>query len=434
MSAWASFLSGARLQDPKPLTTEEQRTVFQRDHDRIVFSSPFRRLQDKTQVHPRSDSDYVRRRLTHSLEVSSVARSLGTFVGQNLTTLGASLQERQRELAFEIGQITAAAALAHDIGNPPFGHVGEKAIASWFIRHRGIPFLSDLSEVQRQDFEAFEGNAQGFRILTRTAHDGLGLRLTAATLGAFTKYPTGSNSVSSSYVGSKKYGFFQADEAAFANLARTLRLVGRGAASWSRHPLAFLVEAADDICYRIIDVEDGVKLQRISFDDAADCLKQMLPEGVQFNASSGSMEGNVGWLRANAIGGLIRAVQDVFLSNESSIIEGRFDTPLLDHVPMKGAIKEAKNLVTQNVFNWDRTLTAEIAGAKLVDTLLTDFIEAAASPALGVNEKILHMIPGCASAESKYEKLLSITDYISGMTDSFLLRLYRQLHGYSLLA
>src|SRR5262249_25685025 len=155
-------------------------------------------------MHPRADSDFVRRRLTHSLEVSSVARSLGLFVGQNLATLDAALRVRQRELAFEIGQIAAAAALAHDIGNPPFGHLGERAIADWFRRHRAAPLLAGLSDKDRRDLEAFEGNAQGFRILTRTAHDGTGLRLTAATLGAFAKYPTASDGVAADYVGSRK--------------------------------------------------------------------------------------------------------------------------------------------------------------------------------------------------------------------------------------
>lgn len=433
MPTWNLLLNPARPHDKKAAEREPQRTDFQRDFDRIVFSSAFRRLQDKTQVHPLPGTDYVRRRLTHSLEVSCVARSLGTRIGQMIKERYPETAAEDQELASQVGQITASAALAHDIGNPPFGHVGEAAISSWFRENSSHPFISKLSSVQRSDIENFEGNAQGFRILSRTGNNGVGLKLTAATLGAFTKYPTPSDKTKvTKYIGQKKYGFFQADADLFTSVAKALDLNLVAGDTWQRHPLAFLVEAADDICYRIIDVEDGVKLRRISFRDAEDCFVNMLENKSEYKKQDEGDEANLGWLRAKAIDGLIKAVQTVFLDNERDILSGRFPSPLLDASPMAGAIEQAKNLVVKHVFNWDRTIKAEIAGTRMLSSLLGDFMQAASSPQSHLSQKVLSLINQYPHAASEYERILAITDYLSGMTDTFLVQTYRQVHGHTL--
>ncbi|WP_422001973.1 deoxyguanosinetriphosphate triphosphohydrolase [Reyranella sp.] len=430
MTDWPSLLSSARLQDSKPPMGEAQRTPFQRDFDRVAFSSHFRRLQDKTQVHPLADSDYVRRRLTHSLEVSCVARSLGTFIGRALKNRGDAALDQMEELAAEVGQIAAAAALAHDIGNPPFGHIGETAIAEWFETNSSNELFKQLSPAEMADLRLFEGNAQGFRILVRLANSHVGLKLTAATLGAFTKYPTSSSARRRpGYIGQKKHGFFCAESTEFAKLAWTLGLRSLTEGSWQRHPLAFLVEAADDICYRIIDVEDGVKVGRIEYRDAEACLRALLPGNVSYNPSVDDKDSNLGWLRATAIGNLIEIVQQVFLENEASIVNGEFGTSLIEGSPLASAVEDAKKLVEERVFKWDRTIRAEISGVKMLHSLLDDFINAAAAPQKASGKKLLAIVPGYDLRAAPYEQLLSITDFISGMTDSYLVETYQQVHG-----
>lgn len=254
MMDWVRLLSPTRYEAPaKP--DEEQRSVFQRDYDRIVFCAAFRRLQDKTQVHPFPSSDYVRRRLTHSLEVSSVGRSLGFWLGRKLSQRDRRLLETFPNLAHDVAQIVSNACLAHDIGNPPFGHAGEEAIGSWFKVNSSLQLVQSLDEHERKDFESFEGNAQGFRLLTRIQDsvDAGGLKLTYATLGAFTKYPSSSvhSATEDAYIGAKKYGFFKEDLPTFENIANELGLIRRADQAWCRHPLVFLVEAADDICYKV---------------------------------------------------------------------------------------------------------------------------------------------------------------------------------------
>jgi dGTPase len=282
---WAHLISAERFK--APAEAERQRSPFQRDSDRIVFSAAFRRLQDKTQVHPFPDSDYVRRRLTHSLEVSCVGRSLGTELGNYLVKQNPALISNISEkatLPFDLGQIVANACLAHDIGNPPFGHAGEKAIGSWFKEQLPSAFKTDLTDEQRADLYRFEGNAQGFRLLTRLQDfrgEG-GLRLTYATLATFTKYPTSSLKTGSSYIGAKKHGFFADDVNHFAEIAKAIGL-NKYTHGWRRHSLVFLMEAADDICYRVIDVEDAFKLNRLSFKEAEDLFRAIFPSEVSYS-------------------------------------------------------------------------------------------------------------------------------------------------------
>lgn len=429
MVSWTRLLSAVRPHDNKAPEGEAQRSPFQRDFDRVVFSSHFRRLQDKTQVHPLAESDYVRRRLTHSLEVSCVARSLGTFVGR---AIKARKQEEfnGRELEAEVGQITAAAALAHDIGNPPFGHIGEAAIAEWFESNDSNELIKQLSDQQRSDLILFEGNAQGFRILVTLANSRAGLKLTAATLGAFTKYPTASTARKKpGYIGQKKHGFFDSERQQFEKVTSELGLTKLGVDFWQRHPLAFLVEAADDICYRVIDVEDGVKVGRIAYKEAEECLVEMLPAAVKYDANLGDQDANLGWLRAAAIGNLIDAAQQVFLDHEEEIVGGQFSMGLIDASPLAKSIHQAKSLVEERVFKWDRTIRAEISGSKMLHGLLDDLLSAAAHPNTSFARKLLSIIPNYPHDGRAYNRLLSVTDFVSGMTDSYLVETYQQVRG-----
>ncbi|HWA33655.1 MAG TPA: dNTP triphosphohydrolase, partial [Cyclobacteriaceae bacterium] len=262
---WKTLLSANRP-GQKNISSEPSRSAFEQDYDRIIFSHPFRRLQDKTQVHPLPEHDFVHTRLTHSLEVSSVGRSLGKRVGEVILQRH---HELEKELSlFDFGAIVAAASLAHDLGNPPFGHAGEDALSDFFVNDPSLK--ANVSEAEWSDLTKFEGNAQGFRILNQQEY---GLKLTCATLGAFTKYPCPSlfPERNKSKKSQKKFGFFQSEQAIFSELASQLELM-RAGSGWVRHPLAFLVEAADDICYSIIDLEDGCRLGLVSFEDTVELL------------------------------------------------------------------------------------------------------------------------------------------------------------------
>ena len=279
---WEKLLSRNRIGEPlnEDVQSLNGRSDFQRDFDRIVFCSAFRRLQDKTQVFPLPESDFVHTRLTHSLEVSCVGRSLGNFVGEKI------LQRRKKLRSlftqFHFGEIVAAACLAHDIGNPPFGHSGEDAIAEYFKSGNGIQYKNILNKKQWSDISKFEGNAQGFRLVTKlqNQYNKGGLRLTYAVLGALTKYPKESFTSSAAERVSNniysKFGFFQSEKNLFKEVAQAVQLETKVSSTnnlwWNRHPLAFLVEAADDICYRIMDLEDGFRLGLLSFAETENFL------------------------------------------------------------------------------------------------------------------------------------------------------------------
>ena len=431
---WSKLLSPSRFQAPSR-PDEEQRSVFQRDYDRVVFCAAFRRLQDKTQVHPFPSSDYVRRRLTHSLEVSSVGRSLGFWLGTRIAEQDRSLAGTNPNLAHDIAQIVSNACLAHDIGNPPFGHAGEQAIGSWFRENASRSLLSDLHPHERADFERFEGNAQGFRLLTRLQNslDAGGLRLTHATLGAFTKYPSSSlrASTDDAYVGSKKHGFFKEDISEFELIAKDLGLIRRGDDAWSRHPLVFLVEAADDICYRIVDVEDALKLGRVSYEEAESCFASMLSPDRSYKRES-DQDSNIGWLRAAAIGSLIEGATKAYEDNERAIMDGTFSSGLLEATSNHEAIKTAKRLIAERVFSWDRTISAEISGAQMITEVLERCMHAIENPQLKINSLIVKIIPRYNVSDPPIRRIHAATDFVSGMTDSYLRTNYLRLTGHAL--
>lgn len=431
------------------------RTAFQKDWDRVVFSSAFRRLQDKTQVHAMPESDYVRTRLTHSLEVSSVGRTLGAAVGQVVMQRHAGLDAVATPADF--GHIVAAAALAHDIGNPPFGHFGEETIRFWFAdAGGGRRALEPLSAAERADFLGFEGNAQGFRILTRLQNwrDQGGLRLTAATLGAFSKYPRPSRiapppvpvPASVPDCASAKIGFFQAEKDLFAGIAETLGLIARDGVlpegdqsrAWCRHPLAFLVEAADDICYQIVDLEDGYKLGRIQFAEAESLLVAVIGGTPPRYASVAEAPRRISYLRGHAIGSLTDAVVQVFLDREAEIMAGNLTQNLLSQTSAQSTLREIAALTDARVFSTRSRYEVELGGVEIMTTLLEAFVagveEVAAAKAGGGRlspraRTLARILPEPLQLDPPYLRLLQVTDFVSGMTDTYALTQYRRLRG-----
>jgi dGTPase len=447
---WPQLLSRKRLGSSEQPSGSATRTDFQRDHDRIVFSSAFRRMQDKTQIFPLSKVDYVRTRLTHSLESSSVGRSLGTLVGEQIIARhGLSSHE-----ASDFGDICAAACLAHDIGNPPFGHSGEDAIRHWAAcADYGKQRVAVLAGSQREDFLNFEGNAQGFRVLTRLQNrdNPGGLQLTCATLAAFTKYPRESCIGKGRFdgVSAKKPGFTAEDQANFTEVAEAVGLIRRDPvlAVWQRHPLAFLVEAADDICYRVIDIEDGFRLGHLSFQEALELFCAVLPDSAgqaaRLKGISGQKE-KIEFLRAKVISQAISEILACFLDQESEILTGRFDQPLMSQIPHRQEMHELIAVATEKIYVAPEVIEIETAGFQVISELLERFIPIiddvaehgeAASPRSKMMIRLIpeqFLGPGYQPAADDYTRLLRLTDFVSGMTDSYAVSLYKKVTGISL--
>ncbi|MDR2187462.1 MAG: dNTP triphosphohydrolase [Azonexus sp.] len=439
---WEKLLSAERPGAGKALGSPE-RTAFQQDYDRIVFTSAFRRLKDKTQVFPLSKSDYVRTRLTHSLEASCVGRSLGAVVGREII----ARHGLQHVESGDFGAIVAAACLAHDIGNPPFGHAGEDAIREWF-RHSGLLEKYPFSPAQRADFERYEGNAQGFRIVTRLQSPANpGLQLTSAVLATFTKYPRPSVvDVELEGKSGNKFGFFQHDAESFRAVAASTGLVERlPGAAWRRHPLAFLVEVADDTCYLIVDLEDAAKLGFVPYRDAECLLADLAGDSVR----GGRIERlhdpkeRLEYLRAKAIGHLLASAAAVFLENEAAILEGRFDADLLEQSPVFVPLQAVLKVAKETIYTARPALEIETAGFEVLGALLERFTSAVEAGAgqgrLTTRERmLLKLLPaqflgheGQPDADP-YVRLLQVADFVAGMTDSYAVDLYRKLRGFDL--
>ncbi|WP_317133059.1 deoxyguanosinetriphosphate triphosphohydrolase [Adhaeribacter soli] len=448
---WEKLFSKKRFeaQTKEHETDESVRGEFQRDYDRIVFSSAFRRLQNKTQVMPMPESDFVHTRLTHSLEASCVGRSLGRIVGKSIVEKYPELSGSKKILDSDFGDAVAAACLAHDIGNPPFGHSGEDAISAYFQSSEAAPFMRSLSEGQKADLQRFEGNAAGFRILTHTypaqCDMAGGLRLTYTTLATFTKYPKESvpHFPGSRFCSEKKYGFFQSEKERFNNIAAELGLLRKSSESgvfFHRHPLAFLVEAADDICYRIVDFEDGCKLGLIPATEGKALLKELLeePPGKVSRIHFSDWREEIGFLRARIIGKLIAEAAEVFLLEEEAILGGRFDKALIGELSCKPALDEIKKLSIQKIYKNRPVLEIEAAGFEVLGGLLDAFLKAVFYPQEKRHQKLLDLIPdqflglNRELSSSDYEKILNITDFISGLTDQAAITLYRKIKGISL--
>lgn len=438
---WQKLLSRSRLFGDLNIT-DPGRTAFEKDFDKIIFSSYFRRLKDKTQVFSLVDNDYIRSRLSHSLEASCVGRTLGTLVGQEIVKRHA--KELYDYTARDFGDIVAAACLSHDIGNPPFGHAGEDAIQEWFKSPNAAAVLSLLTPGQQADFKYFEGNAQGFRILTKLdkPQHRQGLQFTCATLATFTKYPreAGLNSNSfnkynsnSNKKSTKKHGFFQEEKELFAQIADEVGLIRRkeNVAWWCRHPLVFLVEAADDICYHIVDLEDGFSMGYIDYAEAKMWLSDILV-GENIEDLDDKKE-HIKYLRAKAIHKLIIEVKQVFLDYEEQILSGTFDSPLTSQIESGFKLEEIIELTRRNVYEACEVVEVKVAGYQVLGGLLEEFISAVTNNNLSKSYLTKKLLPNFNDTDEElYTKILNVTDYISGMTDSYAVSLFKKIKGISL--
>lgn len=444
---WEELLSLKRFGDLHKRLRKEQdetRLGFEVDYDRIIFSSAFRSLQDKTQVIPLSKTDFVHTRLTHSMEVSVVGRSLGRMVGKAILEKHPYLKEVHGYKFNDFGAIVAAAALAHDIGNPPFGHSGEKAIGEFFKSGKGKTYKNELADKEYQDLIDFEGNANGFKILTenRPGIEG-GLRLSYATLGAFTKYPKESlPKKPTRHIADKKFGFFQSEKGFFTEVASEMGLYqtrNGNDISFSRHPLAFLVEAADDICYTIIDFEDGINLGLIQEDYALEYLINLVRDTINTNKyySLTTREDRLSYLRALSINTLISDAARIFLENEESILNGEFDTSLLDRSKYAAQIDDIIKLSVNNIYRSKEVVHKEIAGYKILNTLLDAFsgalVRKSKGEASNYDKLILELLPEKYNKEgSAYTMLLSVCQFVAGLTDGNAVLLFNKITGSSL--
>ena len=357
------------------------RSSFEKDIDRIIFSEGFRRLQNKTQVIPLPDDAFVHNRLTHSLEVSSVGRSLGRRVGEWILEKYPDLKAMGYQ-STDFGSIVASASLAHDIGNPPFGHAGEKAISEYFLHGKGQEFKSQLNDAQWNDLSNFEGNAHGFRLLNHS-HSGIkgGVRLTYASLAAFMKYPKASSPVVKNPGASqKKYGFFQSEKAFFGDVAEACGLIKREGCdnSWARHPLAFLVEAADDICYTVIDYEDAYGMGVISFNTIEESfipLSGNLFEKARYDEIEIESQ-KVKYLRSLSISNLVNSLSDIFIKNEEEIMEASFDRPLINDSELKPIIDKIITLSVSKIYQSKSVLALESSGFEILNGLMETYVDA----------------------------------------------------------
>ncbi|MES2241030.1 MAG: deoxyguanosinetriphosphate triphosphohydrolase [Bacteroidota bacterium] len=442
---WEQLLSLKRQGDTSKRLRIEQddtRLGFEVDYDRIIFSAAFRSLQDKTQVIPLSKTDFVHTRLTHSLEVSVVGRSLGRLVGKKIIEKYPHLKEIHGFHMNDFGAIVAAASLAHDIGNPPFGHSGEKAIGEYFSIGKGKKYQEYLTPKQWQDLIDFEGNANGFSVLTssRPGIEG-GLRISYATLGAFMKYPKESLPKKPTRdIADKKYGFFQADKEFFKGAAQDMGLIPNKSGDnigFERHPLAYLVEAADDICYTIIDFEDGINLGLVSEDFALEYLIKLVKDSIDTSKykTLETKEDRISYLRALAIGSLINDAVKVFVANEESILQGKFPFALMDKSKYKAQMDDIIKISIDKIYQSREVIEKELVGYQIIQTLLDKFITAYDNKFNGTasnyDKLIFKLLPEKHHLEKEnlYDRLLHICHYVSLLTDGNALELYETING-----
>jgi dGTPase len=444
MMNWEQLLSLKRFGDTNKRLRKEQddtRLGFEVDYDRIIFSSSFRSLQDKTQVIPLSKTDFVHTRLTHSLEVSVVGRSLGRVVGKKLLEKHPHLSKTYGHHFNDFGAIVAAASLAHDIGNPPFGHSGEKAIGDFFKSGKGNRFKDSLTNVQYQDLCTFEGNANGFKLLTETKNGVTGgLRLSYSTLGAFMKYPKASLPYKpTTQIHHKKYGYFQSEQEVFNDVVKDLGLISetvKDSETYKRHPLTFLVEAADDICYTIIDFEDGINLGLIDEEFALEYLINLVKDKIDTKKYHQlvTKSNRVSYLRALAIGVLIEEAASIFIANEEAILKGYFSSALLDKSQYTAQIDDIIKISINNVYQSQDVLEKEILGYQVIGTLLKVYTDAVFSKKNNTNTNFNSLILKGFLKEfdlnqDDYSILIEISSLVASYSDSEALRIYQKIKG-----
>ena len=413
------------------------RSDFQRDYDRLIFSSPFRRLQNKTQVFPLPGSIFVHNRLTHSLEVSSVGRSMGNEIALRLRDKYASVSWTQKLDCLR--DIVAAACLCHDLGNPPFGHSGEKTISTYFSEGNGQALKEQVGNREWADLINFEGNANSFRLLThrfKGRRNG-GMAMTYSSLASIVKYP-----YSSLHAGEKgKFGFFSSEEEIFRRVATQLGMPETDSGKFARHPLVYVTEAADDICYQIMDLEDAHKLKIIGLQEVVELLLGFFgstdKERMQrmMNHLDDPNE-KIAYLRSNAIGAMVVDCADVFSKNEETILAGEFRGTLVDNMNprLKDAYAKCSATAWNKIYCAPEVVDIELAGNRIITYLLDTLMDAVMNPDKNYSRLLLNIIPGQydTSASTLYERIQSVLDHISGMTDVYALDLFRKLNGHSL--
>ncbi|MGO1788230.1 MAG: deoxyguanosinetriphosphate triphosphohydrolase [Sphingobacterium sp.] len=442
---WKQLLSAKRWGYESREINEQfdARSEFQRDYDRLIFSSPFRRLQNKTQVFPLPGAVFVHNRLTHSLEVASVGRSLGRLF-YNLMKKQNPEIDQQAPFLQEVGNIISAACLSHDLGNPAFGHSGEAAISSFFTDGAGQKYREMVSKEEWEDLTHFEGNANALRILTHSFNgkDPKGFALTYTTLAAIVKYPCaavdGHNTNSHHR---KKYGFFNTEKNAFEKIATELGLKQdpSNAAGYLRHPLVYLVEAADDICYNIIDLEDAHHLRILTYQEVEDLLLPLCG-GENLRSRLDSLEdkgSRVSLLRAKAINTLVSKCAELFVDQQERFLDGSFDKSLMEALApeLVGQLKVINKISVARVYNAPTVVQIEIAGFKVMNALLEEFVPAYLKTNRSIfDKKVVAMIPQQfhTSNEDTYSKIRAVLDFVSGMTDVYAVDLYRKIKGISI--
>ncbi len=413
------------------------RSDFERDYDRLIFSSPFRRLQNKTQVFPLPGSIFVHNRLTHSLEVSCVGRSLANEIAIRLHER--HLDKPWRDKLWNMGEIVAAACLAHDLGNPPFGHSGEKTIGEFFSSGNGKVFKDRLTPQQWADLTHFEGNANSFRTLVhqfKGRRPG-GFAMTYSTLASIVKYP-----YSSSHAGEKgKFGFFTTEKKTFEKIADELGMIKLEEERYCRHPLVYMVEAADDICYQVMDIEDGHKLKLLSTEETIDLLTSLFDDErkehmreVMENVADPNEK--IVYLRSCVVGLLVQECAKTFVEHEDEIMEGRFNGSLIDNIsprPKEG-YKRCSDLAFKKLYRAGYVVDVDLAGIRIINLLLDKLTQAVLHPETNYSQLLLNKFPQQydVHATTLFEKIQGVLDHISAMTDVYALNLYRQLDGISL--
>ncbi len=443
MMNWNALISNKRLgQEERHTERHDDRSEFKRDYDRLIFSAPFRRMQNKTQVFPLPGSIFVHNRLTHSLEVASVGMSLGNDVAT-------AIMEKQPELAKtlfpQIGTIVSTACLAHDMGNPPFGHSGEKAIQTFFSEGKGAFLKGIVSEALWNDITHFEGNANAFRLLAhrfKGRRDG-GFVMTYTTLASIVKYPFESSLAG----GHGKFGFFNTEKDIYCKIAEDLGIIQKSRngepLQYARHPLVYLVEAADDICYEIMDIEDAHKLKILSFAETKDLLLGFFDETVKKNiekriVDEGITDDNemVIYMRACVIGKLENVCAQAFIDNEEEILAGTFSGCLIDHIPepQYSAYKRCTKVSFEKIYKSKPVLDVELSGFKIMETLMEIMTEAAVHPDRFYSRQLMSRVSSqydIASPDLE-TRIMAVIDYISGMTDIYALDVYQKINGISL--
>ena len=440
---WIKLISNKRFgQEHKHAERHDDRSEFKRDYDRLIFSSAFRRLQNKTQVFPLPGSIFVHNRLTHSLEVASVGMSIGNDISRHVIQKRPELKDT---LVEEIGTIVSAACLAHDLGNPPFGHSGEKAIQTFFSEGPGQKIKSMVSSEFWDDITHFEGNANAFRILThrfKGRRQG-GFVMTYSMLASIVKYP-----FASSLAGNHgKFGFFASEAESYKKIADELGIFCKSAPGeplkYARHPLVYMVEAADDICYEIMDIEDSHKLKILSFAETEHLLLSFFDEDIQQKIRQRIIDEEltdenekVVYMRASVIGKLENECVAAFLAHEEEILAGTFEGSLIDHISerQKKAYKECEKISFSKIYQSKPVLDIELSGYQIMATLMEVFIEAAVNPSRFYSKQLLRRVSSQYDIENENleERIMAVLDYISGMTDIYALDIYQKINGISL--